>query len=144
MRDVGVTGGAVLFFLLSVDVMAIFAGKALGVMDAHLVPLGRPLMAVGACRAREFLIVRDGFDIAVAARAGEVAVDGFLFEGLMALETIFRIDSSVKRRSKKEEDKQYNQHNRWAIYIKPRMGDLPPSKKYSIAYMIAKPKILSS
>ena len=145
MRHVGVTGGAALFFLLGVDVMAIFAFKALGVMDARLVPLGRPLVTVGACRAYELLIVRDGFDITVAACAGEVAVDGFFLEGLMAVETIFRIHGSMKRRTQKDEEEQENQHHRWNIYIEPKMGDFSKGLKKSFScQIIARPKFLSS
>jgi hypothetical protein len=145
MRHIGVTGGAILFFLLGVDVMAIFAFKALGVMDARRVPLGRPFVTVGAGRARELFIVRDGFDITVAAYAREVAVDGFFLEGLMAVETIFRLDSSMKGRSKKDEEEKKNQHDRWDIYIEPNMGDLSKRFKKSVSsQMIAKPRILSS
>lgn len=111
MRHVGVTGGAVLFFLLGVDVMAIFAGKALGVMDTRLVPLGRPFMTVVTCGAYELLIVGDGFDVAVAAYAGEVPVDGPFFKGLMTAETIFRLDSSMNGENQKNEDEQENQHD---------------------------------
>ena len=146
MRHFGVAGGAALFFLLGVHVMAIFAFQALGVMDARLIPLGRPLVTVGACRACELLIVRDGFDIIVAAYAGgEVAVDGFFLEGLMTAETIFRIDGSIKRRAKKDEEEKENQHNRWEIYIEPKMGAFSKRFKRSLsAQIIAKPKILSS
>ena len=110
MRHVGVAGGAVLFFLRGMNIMAFFAGQAFGLMDAHRVPVGRPFVTVGAYGALKLFIVRDGFDITVATRAGEVAVDGFILEGLMAAEAIFRLDGSMKGRTKKDEDEQKNQH----------------------------------
>jgi len=84
-----VAGAAVLLFLDGMNLMAILAGQALGLMDAPGVPVGRPLVAVGAGGAFQLFIVRDGFDIAVAARAGEVSVERFLLESLMAAVAIF-------------------------------------------------------
>jgi hypothetical protein len=113
MRHVGVAGEAAFFLLLGVDVMANLALQALGVMDAGLVPLGRPFVTVGARRAGELVIVRDGFDIIVAACArGEVAVDGLFLKSLVTVVTIFGIDGSLnmKRRNKKKEDKQRDHH----------------------------------
>ena len=103
MRHVGVAGGAVLFFLGGMNLMAILAGQALGLMDAPGVPVGRPLVAVGAGGAFQFLVVRDGFDAAVAARAGEVAVEGLFLESLMATEAIFRRHGSLDGGTQKNE-----------------------------------------
>ncbi len=126
MLHIGVAGGTILFFLRGMNLMAILAGQAFGLMDAPGVPVGRPLVAVGACRARELLIVRDGFDVAVAARAGgEIAVDGFFLVGLMAVETFFRIHRSLKRRNKKKEEEQQNQHNKMGNLYRTQDGRFP-------------------
>jgi hypothetical protein len=107
MLHVGVAGGAILFFLRGMNIMAILAGQAFGLMDAPGVPVGRPLVAIGAGRASELLVVRYGFDVAMAARAGgEIAVDGFFLVGLMTVETFFRIHRSLERRNNKKEEEQ--------------------------------------
>jgi hypothetical protein len=103
MRHVGMAGSAVLFFLRGMNLMAIFADQAFGLMDADRVPVGRPFMTGSACRAFKLLIVRDGFDVAVAARTGELSVESLFLESLMAAETIFRRHRPLYRGTPKNE-----------------------------------------